>query len=71
MSNLQKDFLRAKLGRLPQLPALRDPLSDAPADEFDQNADQDLLDEAGDDKETDGLGQLGCVCLGLSNASRS
>lgn len=57
MSHLQKDFLRAKLGRLPQLPALRDPLSDASADELCQDADRDLLDE--DEDETDGLGQLG------------
>jgi hypothetical protein len=57
MSHLQKDFLRAKLGRLPQLPALRDPLSDAPSDEHDPKADPSLLEE--DEDETDGLGQLG------------
>jgi hypothetical protein len=57
MSHLQKDFLRAKLGRLPQLPALRDPLSDAPSDEHDPKAAPSLLEE--DEDETDGLGQLG------------
>lgn len=70
MSSLQKDFLKSKLSKLPQLPALRDPLADA--SEGDDTSPDSLLRDDDDEDERDGLGELGYVpwstspCCGLS-----
>lgn len=68
MSHLQKDFIKARLAKLPQLPALRDPLSDASAagDDDGDGHPQQPLDELDDDEGregADGLGQLGYVLV--------
>lgn len=56
MSSLQKDFLKSKLSKLPQLPALRDPLADA--SEGDDTSPDSLLEDDEDEDGRDGLGEL-------------